>query len=295
MNGKIILASSLCFLGGELVASAQLMVPGFDAARVVFTQTGDSDIDGDDGSFQVSRFQLLSLLSRPVTPADGLFILPIFDYKLTDFRFDGTPAGYPVSDEDLHSLSLSSFLLSMREGSPWIFGAWMRAELASDFQHIDGDDFTFDLAAGGGYRFNETFTLGAGAAVMNLNGDTSIYPGINLDWVASDQLRIGIYGPTMVVAYSPSEDWVLSFREEPLGGIWNITGESDESRSIKFTSIRLGLYLSRRLTDNLWLTGGGGCTVANGLDYTTPGGRKLDERDSGSSLFGTIGLRLKAW
>jgi hypothetical protein len=53
--------------------------------------------------------------------------------------------------------------LIMAEGSPWLIGGWNRAELGSDFRHIDGDDITFDLAGGVGCRFNKESSLGFGA------------------------------------------------------------------------------------------------------------------------------------
>lgn len=276
-------------------ASAQLIVPGFDASRVLFSQTGEMDMGGDNGSLEVTRFEVRSFLSRPVSFADGWLILPLAEYKLTGLSFDDTPAAFPIHDEDLHSLSLSSYFMSMREGSPWIFGGWARAELASDFQQIDGDDFTFDLAAGAGYRFNKCFTLMAGVAVINLNGDASFYPGINFDWIISDQLRAGLYGPTFTVEYAPTDEWLFTFRGDPGGGVWNVSDDNGQSRSIDLTSYGLGLYASRRLTGQLWLSVGGGVTVGNSLDYTKPHGGTILGRDPDEGLFGLVSLRLKAW
>ncbi len=278
-----------------IAAATQFIIPEFDAARVAFSQTGAMDLENGKGDMDVTRFEIGSLLSRPISPAEGVFILPIFDYELTSLNFDGTPAAFPIHDEDLHSLSLSTYVISMREGSPWFFGGWARAEFASDFQHINGDDFTFDLAAGAGYRVNDDFTIAIGAALINLNGDDTLIPGINFDWVVSDQVRVGMYGPTFVAAYTPSEQWSFSFRGDPGGGIWNVTGDAGESRSIDLTSYQLGLYASRHLTGDLWLTAGAGATVGNEIAYTRPNGGKLLERDADEALFGLISLRLKAW
>jgi hypothetical protein len=278
-----------------ITVSAQSVVPGFDAARVTLSQTGNMDMGGGDGDLDITRFELRSFLCRPISPIDGLFILPLAEYRMTSLDFDGTPAAYPIGDEDLHSLSLSSFAISMREGSPWIYGGWARAELASDFQQIDGDDFTFDFAAGAGYRFDEKFTLGFGAAVINLNGDEKIYPGIGFDWLATDQLRMGLYGPTFVTAYSLDEDWLFTFRGDPGGGLWNVTDDAGASRSIKLRSYRLGLYASRRLAGQLWLTAGGGVAIWNEIDYTTPHGSEITSNDPDEGFFGLISLRLKTW
>lgn len=274
-------------------ASAQSIIPGFDAVRAGFTQTSDMDLGAGNGDLSVTNGELRSVLSRPLSLADGLLVVPFGEYRFTSLDFNGPPA--PFDDEDLHSISMSSFLIGMREGSPWLYGGWARAELASDFQHIDGDDFTFDAAMGAGYRFNESFILALGAAVINLNGDEQFYPGIGFDWLPNDMWRVGLYGPIFIAACTPDEEWLLTLRGDPGGGVWNVTDAAGDSRSIDFTSYRVGLYLSRRLTGDLWLTAGGGAVLANELDYTTPHGREIRSLDPDEGWFGSIGLRLKAW
>lgn len=275
--------------------SADTSVPGFDAARAAFSQTGNMDLDNGPGDFSLTQFEALSFLSHPLSPTNGLFIMPLADYQYTRLNFDQTPAGFPMHDEDLSALSLSAYVVYRCEGSPWIYSGWTRAQLATDFHDVNGDDFTFDFAGGAGYRFNERFTLGAGAAVVNVNGDATFYPGINFDWIASDQLRIGLYGPTFIAAYSLDEDWLLTFRGDPAGGVWNVAGDAGASRAIDLTSYRLGLYVSRRLKGDVWLTAGAGTTLFNQIDYTLTNGSRLFEQDAGSALFGTIALRIKTW
>ena len=234
-------------------------------------------------------------MSKPIAPADGLTILPFFEYEATDLDFNDTPAALPIGDEDLHSLNLSAFAISMREGSPWIYGGWARAELATDFQDVGEDDFTFDLGGGAGYRFNEKFTLGFGAVVLNLNGDTQFYPGIGFDWMVNDQVRVGLYGPTFIAAFSFDENWLFSLRGDAGGGIWNIRDEGGQSHSIDLSSYRLGVYASRRLSGNFWLTAGAGATVGNDIRLTEPDGDRLFKQDMDAGLFAQIALRMKAW
>ncbi len=270
-------------------------MPGFDAARAAFSYTDGMDLDGSEGSLDVTRFEVRSLLSRPITPMEGLTILPVFDYKMTALEFDGTPAAFPIGDEVLNSVAVSMVALKTCSGSPWIYGAWARAELASDFQDIGGDDFTFDIAGGAGYRFSDGFTLGFGGAVMNLNGDTQFYPGVGFDWIVNDKVRIGLYGPTFIAAYTPDENWLFSLREDASGGIWNISGDHGKSQSIDLTTYNVGLYASRRLTGQFWLTAGVGASVVNEISLTKPNGGQADEQDLGTGMFGQISLRLKAW
>jgi hypothetical protein len=278
----------------SLPASGQLVVPGFDAAHITGSHTGGIDLGGGNGGMSASRLHARSILSTgALSPRDGWFFLPFFQYTMTSLDFDGAPA--PFRDEDLHSLSLSSMFLIMREGSPWLIGGWSRAELASDFRHIDGDDITFDLAGGVAYRFNPEITFGLGAGIINLNGDEKIYPGFALDWIVNDHLRLGIYGPIMLAAWAPADEWLFTLRGDPAGGVWNVTDPAGQSRSIDFSSYRLGLYASRHLGGRFWLTAGGGAALVNEIDYTTSGGRGIRGLNGDTGYFGLLGLRLKAW
>lgn len=270
-------------------------LPDFDAARVTFRETGDLDLGQGQGRLNITQFEVRSVLSRPISLADGWLVVPLAEFTQTTLSVHDSPASSPFHDDDLYSIGLSAFAVHMSQSSPWLYGAWGRAELASDFQHVTSDAFTFDLAAGGGYRFNDAFILGFGAAVFNLNGNLTCYPAIAFDWIVNDALRVGLYGPTFVTSYTYSPDWVFSFRAKAGGGVWNVTDAAGNSRAIDLTTYQLGVFADRHLFDKLWLSAGVGLTVGNTLDYTTPHGDTLFERAPEAGVFGQIGLRLKAW
>lgn len=276
-----------------VAADPRTMIPGFDAGRVGMSGTGEMDLGIADGELSLTRFEAGGFLSNPVTLAEGVYWAPMARYELTNMEFSGWTG--PFEDKDLHSLSLSSVLVSMREDSPWLWGGWARAEMATDFEEVDGDDFTFDVAGGIAYRVNEDFTFGLGAALTNLNGDPSFYPGIGFDWVVSEKLRIGAYGPMVAAAYTHDGDWLFTLRFDFAGGVWNVTDNAGDSRALDLTDNRLGLYVSRRLTDKLWLTCGAGVTLGEELTYGTTGGDVWWGVEPDSTWFGVIGLRLKAW
>ena len=288
-----IIATAL--LACPALTSAASVTPGFDASRIVFSHSGEMDFDGRPGDLEVSRFEIRSLLSKPITPLSDLTILPMLEYKGTQLDIGGVTPDFPLHDEDLHSIGLSIFAVSNHKNSPWIYGSWVRAEMASDFQDIGSDDFTFDLAGGAGYRFGEPFTLGFGAVLLDLNGDTKLFPGVGFDWRLNNSIRIALYGPTFVATYSLSENWLFSLRSESGGGIWNISDDSGTSRSIDHSSYHVGLFASRRLSGNLWLSAGAGTTLGNQIRLTEPNGDSLFKQDMDSGLFGQIGLRLKTW
>jgi hypothetical protein len=271
-------------------------LPDMSVARASLTYAGDMDFDDIDGSLSIAEFDFISALSRPITMAGDIMLLPMLQYGLTSLDFDDTGKGFPLADEDLHSVSLHLAALKYDKDSPWLCGAWARAEVASDFQHMTGDDITFDIAGGVGYRFSDSFTLAAVAAVLNLNGDTWICPGINFDWDVNDQIRVALYGPMPVISYTPCEDWNFSLRGSPGGGIWNITDDNGDSKSIDMSSYQLGAYAGRRLNGKLWLNAGVGMAIFNNIKYSDPDGddEVLDE-DMEGGFFGQIGLSLKAW
>ena len=279
-----------------LAATAQaskFSVPEMDIGRLTFRQTSGLDLGSGTGNVELSQLELRSLLSRPIALANDWLVVPLAEYTQTTLDINNRQTASPFHDEDLYSLGLSAFAVHLSESSPWIYGAWARGELATDFQHVTSDALTFDLAAAGGYRFNERFTLAFGAAVFNLNGHVSGYPLIGFDWFVSDALRVSLYGQSFVAAYTLSQDWKLSLRAKAGGGIWTVTDASGNSRAIDLTTYQIGAYAERRLTGMLWVTAGFGACVGNQLDYTTVHGSKLFERAPEAGVFGQIGVRLK--
>lgn len=282
-------------LASSMVASAQEALVRIDVADAEFNYTDGMDFDDTAGTLNTSTFELGSSVSRPIELFAGFKLIPQFRYRLTSLDFDGVNPTFPIGDEELHSLATSVFALKMDNSSPWIYGGLARAEMASDFQHINGDDFTFDLAGGVGYRFNSDFIAGIGVAAINLNGDLRVFPGINFDWVVNKEIRVGLYGPNFVASYTPSNDWSISLRGEPRGGIWNITDTGGESHSVDFSSYQMGLFVNRRIVDKLWLTGGVGTSFGNEISLTEPKGDELSSEDMDAGLFYQIGLSLKTW
>lgn len=278
------------------IAPVEGRLPSYGVAMLGGTYSDGMDFDDRDGSLSVSELDIFSLLTNPITVAGDILLVPAIKYELTSLDFDGVGGAFPINDEDLHSLSLHLAAIKLNEGSPWFYGVWARAELASDFQHINGDDFTFDVAAGVGYRVNDAFTIAAGVAAINMNGDFWVCPGINFDWKASEKIRVGLYGPMPVITYTPNDDWSFSLRGIPGGGIWNTTDDQGDSKSVDLSSYQVGAFVSRKIVGELWLNVGGGVTLANNITMSDPDGdNEIVDEDMDSGLFGQIGLTLKTW
>ena len=289
---KSALMLSAAFIGA---ASAQPTIPGYDFTRASASYAGGMDLDDTAGEMEIYALDLRTALSKPIPLGGNLIALPVIHYKGTRINFKDNNAAFPIQDEDVHSISLSSFFIHSRAGSPWILGAWTRAELATDFQHINSDDFTFDLAAGVAYKLSDSFTVGFGGAVLNLNNEPEFYVGPAFDWRPNDCFRAGLYGPNVVVAWTPSTDWELSLRGEAAGDEWNIRDAGGRSTTLNLDSYRLGLFVDRRLSGDLWLRVGGGMTMGNEIEYMTPNGRRLFNQEVDDGWFGEVALRLATW
>lgn len=268
----------------------------FDAFRV--SGYGNFGMEFDNSAVELDAYQaeLFTFLSKPITFGD-FSLLPAFRYEGTFLRYDGASPFFPVGDEDLHSLELQLYMLHMKQGSPWIYGAWIQPSLSTDFDHINSDDIFLDLAVGVGYKFSERLYVGAGAAGLDLFGDASLMPGVGFIWMPTDDIMVRFLGPAFVAEWEATEDWKFGLDVRSAGGVWNID-DKNQSRTLDFTSWRAGLHAQRRLFDTWWLEGGAGFTFANEIELKTPGGLGLYENalgDLDEGVYGYLAVKKAVW
>lgn len=270
-------------------------MPQLDALRTTFTQTGDMDIDGNPGDLSVSQYEARAFLSKPIALTSDLTLLPVFSYGVTQLDFAGTGA-FPIQDEDLHSASLSAIFLQDFRNTPWFAVGFARAEMATDYQNISGEDFTFDIALGVGYRVNDTLSVGVGFIVANLNGDEEIFPGLNFVWTPTEKFTAGVFGPNLLARYDVNESWFVSLDGRPGGGNWNINNATGQSRTIELDSYWLGLNTNHRIAGELWLSAGVGYTFANEIEVRgNYGNGPSFSREMDGAPLAQIALSLREW
>lgn len=283
----LLLTSAACLAA----ASAQPVVPGYDFIKGSASYAGGMDFDNSDNKAQLWQFEARAPLSQPINITENFLLLPHIQYKATLLDLD------TFGSDDLHSIALSTFLLYNSKDSPWIFGGWLRAELASDFERSTGDAITFDVIGGAAYKFSDNLTVGLGAAAINLNNDEEFFIGPVIDWKISECFRVGIFGPNAIASYKPDENWEFSLRGDASGDEWIVNNGAPTTSNavLDLDSYRIGLYADRRLTGDLWLRVGGGVTVANSIEFKTTGGDRLFKDDLGEGWFGEVALRLAIW
>ncbi|MFT4177178.1 MAG: DUF6268 family outer membrane beta-barrel protein [Luteolibacter sp.] len=280
--------------GVAVSATGQTLLDDVDAARFTAAYHGEMGFD-DGGGMTVERYQLRALLSHPIRPVSDLVLLPVFTYEQTRLDFDRAPAGQPFGDEDLHLLSVKTSARYTPAGSPWEVSGSLTANFATDFEHLDGDDVTFDAIAQVGYRWREDLLVGFGVGVLEINGALEVWPGPVVEYTPSESFAAGLHGPNFQVIAVPNERWEFSLKGNLNGGEWNVEGAGGESRTIDFNSYRVGLYADRHLFGEVWLSAGAGVTLFNNIKYTETNGHRIYREDLDSGWFGQIALRVKTW
>ncbi|MEI6654245.1 MAG: DUF6268 family outer membrane beta-barrel protein [Verrucomicrobiota bacterium] len=289
----VFLLASLAARGGP-VDGGKEFVPAFDTLVASAEFESGLGFDHSPAQLDVACYSLESFLARPISLGGDWKFLPALEYSMTSLNFSHTPAGFPLTDEDLHQIGLHAIFYHKQAGSPWIYGGWGRINLASDFQQINGNDFYFDLAAGAGYMVNDRLMIGAGVAALQLGNDGYVLPGPAFYWKPSDEIAVNLIGALFNALWRPSADWVLAVRGRPAGSSWNIDS-NNLSRQVDLRSYAVRLHAERRLCADLWLSLGVGYSFANQLELRTPSAHTLFKEDLSGGLSTSIGLRLRTW
>jgi hypothetical protein len=269
----------------------------FDAFRTSAYGNFGMEFDRSPGELDAWQAELHTFLSKPISLGRDISLLPTFRYEGTFLRYDGTLPGFPVGDEDLHSLEFPIWLLHSANDSPWICGAWLKPSLSSDFDHIDSDDIFVDAAVGAGYKFSDSFYLGGGVALFDAFGNESLIPGPAFLWAPREDLRFQLLGPAFTATWDATPDWRFSFDVRSAGGVWNID-DNNQSRTLDFSSYRAGLHVHRRICETWWVEGGTGITFGNEIELTTPDGLGLNEAvlgDLDEGVFGYLAVKKEVW
>ncbi len=290
------------WLGCLISVTAQQVIPGFDGTAVEFTYAANMEFDTIPGSLQITEFRIRSLLSQAISLTGDWTIISAFDCKATVLHFDQVPTSIFFNKDNLHTfnvypftMDLSTLALSARDDSPWIYGAWADARLSTDFRRVGSQNLTFLFAAGAAYRFHDCFTLGLGGAVTNINDDLKFHPGIVLDWMITNQVHLGVWGPDWIASYILDEDWQFGFYGESSSDFWNISNKGGQPLSIALSSYRIGTFASRRVTGQIWLRVGAGVALANEFQLNDSNGDKIVKQTPNHSVFGQISLTIRSW
>jgi hypothetical protein len=262
--------------------------------RAEFTFLGGMDIKTGPGEVESYSLAAQSPLGKPIRLGGHGLLTVGLAYEATSLQIDGTPAGFPLPDADLHHFELPLIARWQRPGSPWSITAGLSPGLATDFDHIDDDDFYLGGRLVFQRTINEHFKLGFGAAVIRSLGSDAVIPAIGFEWRPTDAWQIELVGPYFNIWWQPSDQWLTRFTAGPGGGFWNVDW-NNLSRDLSLSSYLVGISVERELAEGVWLTGGAGVSLANQIELRTTGGLTTFKTGLDNGYFASLGLRVAAW
>jgi hypothetical protein len=288
---KPLLTSSLLCLLAPLAAALEI---DRNATRANVLFNGGMQLKTGPGEADAFTLQLRTSLGPAIPLGDQARMSVGLAYDGTALRFDDTAPAFPLPDADLHEIAFPLLARYQRAGSPWTITGGLTPGIATDFDHIDSDDFFL----GGRLVFervmNDHLKLGFGAAVIRSTGRETILPAVGFEWRPADAWLVELAGPYFNIWWQPADPWLVRFGAGPAGGVWNVDW-NNLSRDLSFSSFLVGFGVERQLTDQLWLAAAAGASFANRLELTHTGGLTDYKTGLQDGIYALIGLRLAAW
>lgn len=176
----------------------------------------DSDIDGDNGTFNVNRFTASASILNTIDRQNSFGFS--FGYGLSDYTFSGS-SGFAGSRpwSDIHTFGLSASLKKSLDNEWTLFAIPTLRFSAEKAKNFD-DSLTGGGFLGASYKVSDTLTIGPGVGMMTqIEDDVFVFPVLLIDWKISDTLSLGTgradgttAGPGVFLYWHPEEQWVFS-------------------------------------------------------------------------------------
>jgi hypothetical protein len=172
--------------------------------------------------------------------------------------------------------------------------------IRSDLGTVDSRDFFLAAAIGSGYRFSDNFMLGLGVYASDLTNAPLFMPAPVFAWTPTEDWLISFYGPRFIARRELGPNVRLGFEASWNGGSWNVDSPTplQDSVRVDMRSFRTGFFYRQRLIGELWGEIGAGYSFANELKVNSPGGRDLFPTAYGSAdsaPYFSLGLSLNRW
>ncbi len=290
-------AGSLESVHSETVASAppsrpQLLDPaalGFGRADPIVIGTVYDTMDFSDGSGALDMVESrlrLPLYRKRFDSGWGFGASLIHEYTSADLN------GHLLLDRlDLHSLELQ---FSLRH-FPGTDTGWMglliaSPGLATDFEDIGSDDFSFRLIGVAGYQFSPRFTLALAGYFAQSIGEQTALPGFGVIWRPSDDWMVQLTPPFAAIGWQATDTLSFSVSGFPSGGSWDISEEPSPVADIDISGWRVGIGSEYRLTDNWRINVIVGVNLFGNIELRDSEEIVLNETDLDEAMFGMLGV-----
>lgn len=258
------------------------------------------ELENSPAEFDFTELSFTAFLTKPIRLGGDWAAIAYLDFEASQFEFDGNPLIGPVVDDiesDLYRVGVPLVFYHASAGSPWTYGAWVNPAIASDFDHVDSDDFFLDIAIAGAYQVNDNLVVGAGIFASDILHDPFVIPGIGFVWTPHEDWLVSFYGPRFVARRDLNDRNQVGFEIATNGGLWNIDSGNASGR-LNFRSWRSGFYYRYNVAGDIWLHAAAGITFANELQVQTRDGVDLFPNqlgDADPSPYVSLGVSLARW
>jgi hypothetical protein len=169
-------------------------------------------------------------------------------------------------DLDLYSILLPVEYYYTK--SEWLFNVNINPGIFSDFENVDGDDYSVYGSMLLGYRINPSCQFFGGISYDDHFGEEELYPLAGVIWDISREWQMSLILPYPQITYAPSEDLAFYVNVEPAGGLWNVNDEFvEEDYDFELEGYRAGFGVDYHMSRKLWVQAQAGYVTARKYEF----------------------------
>lgn len=246
-------------------------------------------MDFSDGSGTLDMFETrvrVPLFKRRLDSGLRYGASLIHEYTMADFN-----GVLGLGRLDLQSLELQmSAGYFPRTSTGWMGLLIASPGLASDFDGLSSDDFTFRVIAVGGYQFSRTFTLALAGYFSHSMEEQRALPGIGIIWRPSPRWAVQLTPPIGAVVWRATDSLAFNLTAFPSGGSWNVNDDAGRVNGVVISGYRVGAGLEYKLNPTWRFNLLAGMNVGGDFELRDSGNNVIRESDLDAVPFGMLGI-----
>ena len=205
---------------------------------------------------------------------DGLAFVTGLRYSLLRPVTSDVPVEPPSILQEFHL----PLMLRVPFSRAWSAIALVSPMLTGELSRVEGDSFRVGGGTVVSYRDSETFALGGGVLATYQFGRLLPLPALQVDWRATDELRVVVAVPRFArAAYRVHPDVELALSTALDGN--SFPGE-EAVRETRFTQLLVGSSLAYQVTHPLWIRAYFGVSAYRRLQLLDGSGDTLADLDA---------------
>lgn len=283
----------LCFFGSSYASTASqtalspLTQPAPFKLSVTSLSTAEFDEEeiSSDIDFTVNEVELSGVFGA-TNVLNGKLVFGA-DFRYTEYKFDSVDA----EDNGLYEVHLPMTYITGSD--QWTHVARVAPGIHSDFEEVDGEDFTMTALYQATYKSSDTLSWVMGAGIGHEFGEVSGFPLVGAIYRPNEKLLFNLVLPQLEAIYIAQENWIWHLSLAPTGRSWNVEDKSKEKDvDIVTSEFRVSAGTTFAITDAIALRGTVGSALNRNIEFTLDDGEEVD-LDIEDSSFISIALEMR--